>query len=114
MTVDTGPLLEPAPITNAIAVDFSSHPLARLQKASLDIILARQRVLDRSFFPRFNWQTAVFGRGSGARVDGTLVESRGFYPDTANWGTGLTITFVPSDIFNLRARRRQEASNLAS
>ena len=95
VTVDTGPLLEPAPITNAIAVDFSSHPLARLQKASLDIILARQRVLDRSFFPRFNWQTAVFGRGSGARVDGTLVESRGFYPDTANWGTGLTITFVP-------------------
>ena len=71
-------------------------------------------MLDRSFFPRFNWQTAVFGRGSGARVDGTIVDSRGFYPDTSNWATGLTISFRAFDIFNLRTRRRQEANNLAA
>jgi outer membrane protein len=115
VTIDAGALLTstipPALTTEA---NYASHPSAVAQKASLDIILARRQVLERSFFPRFNWQTAVFGRGTGARVDGRLLDSRGFFPDTPNWATGLTITFVPSDIFNLRARRRQEASNLAA
>jgi hypothetical protein len=47
--------------------------LAVVQKASLDVILARQRVLDRSLFPRLSWQTAVFGRGSGANADVAIV-----------------------------------------
>ncbi len=125
VTVDVGPLLElpPSPST-AAGVDLSAqqlagqqlatHPLVLVQKASLDVILARQRVLDRSFFPRFQWQTSVFGRGSGARVDGRLLNSRGFFPDTPNWATGLTISFAPTDIFNLRTRRRQESDYLAA
>lgn len=113
--VQTGPLLEPLPVTTPTTVatpanDLSAHPLALNRKASLDIILARQKVLDRSFFPRFNWHTALFGRGSGARVDGSIFNTHGFYPDTANWATGLTITFTPSDFFNLRSRRRQETN----
>lgn len=117
ITIEAGPLVElpPSPPPASVAVsDFSTHPLARLQRSSLDIITARQQVLDRSFFPRFNWQTTVFGRGSGARADGRLLDSRGLFPDTPNWATGLTISFAPSDIFNLRSRRRQEASNLAA
>lgn len=119
ITIEAGPLTElpppPAPTPTPVAgSDFSTHPLARLQRASLDIITARQKVLDRSFFPRFSWQTSVFGRGSGARADGRLLESRGLFPDTPNWATGLTISFAPSDIFILRSRRRQEASNLAA
>jgi outer membrane protein len=122
VTIEAGPLLERLPAalaaqtatTPAQATDNATHPLAALQRAALDIVLARQRVLERSFFPRFNWQAAVFGRGSGARVDGRLLDNRGFFPDTPNWATGLTITFAPSDIFNLRARRRQEAHNLAA
>lgn len=115
ITIEAGPLVATPPAPTPVAVsDFSAHPLARLQQASLDIINARQQVLDRSFFPRFNWQTTVFGRGTGARADGRLLESRGFFPDTPNWATGLTISFAPADIFNLRSRRRQEASNLAA
>jgi len=85
-----------------------------VQKASLDVILAEQRVLDRSFFPRFSWQTAVFARGSGALADGRLLNDRGFYPNTPNWATGLTISFAPTDIFNLRTRRRQESDYRAA
>lgn len=115
VTIEAGPLLELSPPAAATTgADPSTHPLTLARRASLDIVLARQRVLDRSFFPRFNWQTSVFGRGSGARVDGRLLDNRGFFPDTPNWATGLTITFAPSDIFNLRSRRRQEASNLAA
>ncbi len=130
--VETGPLLEPLPQAAtagvagvagvvgvagppaAITPDLSAHPLALTGKASMDVILARQKVLDRSFYPRFNWQTVVFGRGSGARIDGRILNDHGFYPDTPNWATGLTITFAPSDIFNLRSRRRQETNYFAA
>ena len=43
-----------------------------------------------------------------------MLNSRGFFPDTPNWATGLTISFAPTDIFNIRARRRQEADNFAA
>lgn len=115
VAIDPGPLLElPPPNSVTAAVDQESHPLVIAQRAALAVILARQHLLDRSFAPRFNWQTAVFARGSGARVDGQLLESRGFYPNTGNWATGLTISFAPSDIFNLRSRRKQESYNLAA
>ena len=115
ITVDAGPLLEFLPSAlPAQSGDSSTHPLMKLQTASLDIILARQQVLDRSFFPRFNWQTAIFGRGTGARADGRLLEGHGFYPDTPNWAIGVTISFAPTDLFFLRARRRQEVNNLTA
>jgi outer membrane protein len=114
VAIEVGPLLELPPSPSATAnTDLSRHPLALVQKASLDVVLARQRVLDRSFLPRFSWQTAVFGRGSGARVNGQLLNNHGFFPDTPNWATGLTISFAPTDIFNLRTRRRQESDYLA-
>jgi outer membrane protein len=115
VAIEAGPLLELPPSPSATAnIDLLTHPLALVQKASLDVILARQSVLDRSFFPRFSWQTAVFTRGSGASADGRLLSDRGFYPNTPNWATGLTISFVPTDIFNLRTRRGQESDYLAA
>lgn len=118
ITIDSGPLLgvppSPPPPAAAAFGDLSSHPLAQVQKATLDMILARKHLLDASFHPRFSWQTAVFGRGSSARVDGRLLNGRGFFPDTPNWATGLTISFAPTDIFNLRTRRRQESDYLAA
>ena len=115
VTIEVGPLLGlPPPSPETAGADLSTHPLALVQKASLGIVLARQRVLDRSFFPRFNWQTAVFGRGSGALVDGRLLDGRGYFPDTPNWATGLTVSFAPTEIFNLRTRRRQESDHLAA
>jgi outer membrane protein len=115
VAIEAGPLLELPPSPSATAnTDLSTHPLAVVQKASLGIVLARQRVLDRSFFPRLSWQTAVFGRGSGANADGRLVDDRGYFPDTPNWITGLTISFAPTDIFNLRTLRRQESDYLAA
>lgn len=114
VTVESGPLLEPPPPALSSAADPANHPLAALQKASLETVLAREKILDKSFFPKFSWQTSVFGRGSGARVDGRLLKDRGLFPDTPNWGTGLTISFAPTDIFNLRSRRRQETHNYSA
>ena len=115
IVLDAGNVLDGAPPSLLeVSAGFTAHPLMLAQKASLDTVVARRHVLDRSFFPRFNWQTAVFGRGTGARVDGRLLDNRGFFPDTPNWATGLTISFAPTDIFNLRARRKQEENHLAA
>lgn len=111
--LDPGPLLEYTPNAPAPAVNsFAAHPLFLAQTAALEVVKARQTTLDKSFFPRFNWQTAVFGRGTGARLDGTFRESRGFYPDTFNYATGFSVTFTPSDWFGLKAKRRVERFNL--
>ena len=94
--------------------NFDAHPLLRLQRSSMETVNARKLILDRSLFPRIGWQTTIFARGSGARIDGRRLDNRGYYPDTPNWMTGLTLTFTPSDFFRVRASRRLEEKNLAA
>jgi len=106
VSVTTGPLLDPPPGPAALTPDFSLHPLTLSRTARIDAAKAQQKVFDRSWFPRFNWQTSIYGRGTGARLDGTFNNSRGWYPDTFNWATGVTVTFPIMDFFGLRARRR--------
>ncbi len=114
ISIEAGKLLELPAIAPTPTINFSLHPLAMSQTAAIDSAKAREKVLDRTWFPRFNWQTAVYGRGTGARLDGTFDNGRGFYPDTFNWATGVTITFPVFDFFGLRARRKAEAGNIAA
>lgn len=114
VAIEAGPLLALPPAAPPPSINFSLHPLALSQTASIDAAKAREKLLERTWFPRFNWQTAVYGRGTGARLDGTFTNSRGFYPDTFNWATGVTITFPVFDVFGLRARRKAEANNIAA
>src|SRR5499426_1856432 len=114
VTIDSGPLLtlpSPPSLPSSDTPDFATHPLARAQAALLETAQARARALDRSYFPRFNFQSAVFGRGTGARIDGNFDNSKGWYPGAGNWAVGMTITFPAFDIFGLRARRRVEDYN---
>ena len=113
LTVDPGPLLTMPQVPSSPGINLSAHPLALAQTAALDVVRARQHELDRAYFPRFNWQTAVFGRGSGALLNGQFDRGRGFYPDTMNWATGVTVTFPVFDLFGLRAKRRIEAANIS-
>jgi outer membrane protein TolC len=114
ITIDPGSLLELPPVVPPPTIDLSLHPLALAQTMAVDAARAREKVLDRTWVPRFNWQTAVYGRGTGARLDGTFDNGRGFYPDTFNWATGATVTFPALDFFGIRARRRAEANNVAA
>ena len=114
VTTDPGPLLELPSSPPPVNFNFATHPLALAQTAALETVRARERVLERSYYPRFNFQTALSGRGTSALVNGQIDNAKGFYPDTANWATGLTITFAVSDIFGIRARRKVEANNVAA
>jgi outer membrane protein TolC len=114
MAVDTGPLLSPPPGEPAAAPEFSAHPLARARAAAVETAEARRRLVDRSYFPRFSLQSSVFGRGSGALLNGDFDYGKGWYPTAPNWAVGMTVAFPAFDIFGVRARRRIESGNAAA
>ncbi|HKA22070.1 MAG TPA: TolC family protein [Blastocatellia bacterium] len=111
VTVDAGPLLDSPPDTGVSPPNFDTHPLALQQSATVDIIRARERILDRSYFPRFNFQSAFFGRGTGLPFNGQTDTTNGLLPETPNWAAGISVTFQLFDLFSIRAKRRAEASN---
>jgi len=90
----------------------ATHPLAVSQMANVDSVHASQQLLDRSYFPRFNFQSAFAARGTGARVIGThLGGLEGLAMTTTNWAIGMTATFPMFDFFSLRERKRIEEQN---
>lgn len=111
LSIESGKLLELPPSAAPPGLNFSLHPLALAQTAAIDTVKAREKVSAHTWVPRFNWQSAVYGRGSGARLDGTFNNRRGLYPDTFNWASGITLTFPVMDFFGVRARRKAEANN---
>lgn len=112
ITIDSGRVLQLPPSTTIPPPRFESHPLARAQSAAVETVRARERVLGRSYFPRFIFQSAFSDRGTGALPDGGLAGgARGLWPQTPNWASGLSVTFPIFDIASIRARRRVEASN---
>ena len=110
VTIAAGSLLELPPVAPPPTLNFSLHPLALAQTAAVDAAKAKEKVSERLWVPRFNWQSAVYGRGTGARLDGTFDNGRGLYPDTFNWATGITVSFSAMDFFSIRARRKAETS----
>ena len=114
VAVDAGPLLGLPPARSQPTGNFESNPEAVAQAAAVDTVRAREHILDRYYFPRFNFQAALFGRGTGAALNGQMDSTRGLLPETPNWASGLSVSFPLFDIFSLRARRRIEASNEAA
>jgi outer membrane protein TolC len=91
---------------------LSNHPQAELAMSAVEQFHARRNALERSYFPTFNLQSAVSGRGSGAQQNGTIFEgAHGLLPDRYNFAVGFTATFPVFDFFTLRARKQIEAAN---
>jgi outer membrane protein TolC len=112
VTIDSGPLLDLPPDTSVPVPNFESHPLTQAQRAAVETVRARERVLDRSYFPRFNLQSSFSSRGTGALTGGEFRGGlSGLLPDTPNYAVGMTVTFPAFDIFTIRARRRVEEGN---
>lgn len=85
------------------------HPLAREQNAAVEEAHARLRVLERSYYPRFNLQASSYARGTGAQHDGsTGGPVTGLGPNIQNWAVGLTVTFPILELPSLRERKKAE------
>ena len=70
--------------------EVAAHPLATEQEARVQQQTAELRVLKRSYYPKFNFQSAAYGRGSGANTDGTFAGgTNGLGIDRANWAVEI-------------------------
>jgi outer membrane protein len=101
----------PEPAAEPPSYQPASHPRATAAEAQVEVVRARDRVLDRSYFPRLELQTAVSGRGVSQAIDGTSI-GNGFGFDVPNWAVGVSATFPSLEIFRTHARRRVEAGRL--
>ena len=110
--IKPGPFFDPPPPAALPALAASQHPEAMAQQARVDEFRSQVQVLDKSYYPRFDLQSTVYGRGSGANPDGSVASGlNGLGLDRANWAAGLTVTFPLFDSFAIRARKQIALSN---
>ena len=93
------------------SVDVKSHPAARAGQAAVDVVRARERTLDRAYFPKITLQSAFAGRGTGADVPGIGSFGNGFWLQVPNWAVGASVSFPAFDFFAVNARKRVEVQN---
>jgi outer membrane protein TolC len=94
-----------------VSFDAASHPRAVAADAQVEAARARDRVLEKSYLPRVELQSAFSGRGVSRSVDGRPNGSA-LGLQVPNWAVGLSVTFPSFEIFRVQARRRVEASRL--
>src|SRR5712692_1647704 len=113
--VHEGSLLEPPPDGSPQTTQLANNPIAEVQHARVEEAQAQVHILDRSYFPKFYFQSSVYGRGSGWDPAGNFEGgTTGLGPDRSNWAVGLTVTFPVFDIFAIRSRKAIESANEGS
>ena len=91
---------------------ITRNPIAEVQHARVEEAQAQVHILDRSYYPKFYFQSSVYGRGSGWDPAGNFEGgTAGLGPDRSNWAAGLTVTFPVFDIFAIRSRKAVESAN---
>ena len=101
-------LAEPPPEHDEIA-DLEAHPLAQASQAEIAVVDARRASIAKEWRPRFELQSAAYGRGTGARIDGTFKgDAHGLAPSEGNWAVGFSVRFNPFDYRQNRVREQIE------
>ena len=111
-TVEIQPagLFADPPNTAPDGAPIESHPLAAAQQAEVAIAEARQAAAAKEWRPTFQAQSALYGRGTGARIDGTFQGSaHGLAPSEGNWAVGFNMNFDLLDFKQNRVKRQIEA-----
>lgn len=91
---------------------LTSHPFAQSQQARIEQLRSQVHIFDRAYFPKFDFQSAIYGRGSGANTDGTFAGgTNGLGLERYNWAVGLTVKFPIFDIFSIRSRKEIAEAN---
>jgi outer membrane protein TolC len=108
----TGLTADP-PAADLDSASLQAHPLAAAQQAAIAVSEARRAALEKEWRPTFQAQAAVFGRGTGARIDGTFKGGgNGLAPSEGNWAVGFNMDFDLFDYKQNRVRRDIETHNL--
>jgi outer membrane protein TolC len=105
-------MLVAPPEGSPASAPITSNPIAEVQHARVEEAQAQVHILDRSYYPKFYFQSSVYGRGSGWDPAGNFEGgTAGLGPDRSNWAAGLTVTFPVFDIFAIRSRKAVESAN---
>ena len=89
------------------------HPLAVVQQAEIAVSEAQLEAISKEWRPRFQAQSALYGRGTGARLDGSFQGSgHGLVPAEGNWAVGFNMSFDLLDYKRNRAERQIETHRL--
>jgi outer membrane protein len=110
LELSPGPLAS-IPELTATPLDTKSHPAALAGQAAVDVVRARERSLDRAYFPKITVQSIFAARGTGAEAPGVPSFGNGLWLQVPNWAIGATVTFPALDLFSINARKRVEAQN---
>jgi outer membrane protein len=112
VAIDANPLLGRPAAPYVSPSSFALHPAAQITNSILFEVRAREKVLSKSYYPRFNLQGALSGRGTGANMDGSFgTGADGLGLTTFNWAVGLTATFSVLDFPALHFKKQIEKSN---
>jgi outer membrane protein TolC len=93
------------------AADLKTHPAARAGQAAVDVVRARQRILERAYYPHLTLQSTFAARGTGAEVPGLPSVGNGLWLQVPNWAVGASVTFPAFGLFSINARKRAELQN---
>ena len=112
VSISADSLFIQSPTTYTSQAPVVNHPAALFANSTLFETKAREKVLSKSYYPRFNLQGSFSGRGSGANTDGTFGTSTdGLDLMRHNWAVGLTATFSVLDFPALHFKKQIEQSN---
>jgi len=109
-----GRLLGDPPPAVASEVLLEDHPRAAAQQAQVAIAEARRDAAAKAWRPTVLLQSAVYGRGSGANIDGTFAGGAGgLSPSVSNWAVGVSVNFDLLGFAAHDATRRIETQEAA-
>ncbi len=109
IAIEPGPLLKLPRDVPATALEAARHPVALAQNAAIEEVKAREKALDRSYFPKFNLEGTGYARGTGIDASGaTGGAASGLGPNIQNWALGMNVTFPAFDLPSIRARKQVE------
>jgi outer membrane protein len=112
VAISTDSLLMTAPTAYASQAIPENNPAALIANSTIIEIKAREKVLNKSYYPRFNLQGSFSGRGSGANPGGTFgTGTDGLNLMRQNWAVGLTVNFSVLDFPALHFKKEIEESN---
>ena len=112
VAINDDSLLSTSPTPYASQATLTNHPAAQVANSNLFETKAKEKVLSKSYYPRFNLQGSFSGRGSGANPDGTFgTGTDGMDLMRHNWAVGLTATFSVLDFPSLHFKKQIEQLN---
>ena len=111
--IDPAGLLGDPPMVDLPERSVDGHPVAAVEQAEIASREARIEAIKKEWRPRFLAQSALYGRGTGARLDGSFQGSaHGLVPSEGNWAVGFNMNFDLLDYKRNRAELQVEAHHL--